>query len=209
MGKRPTQASLALEEISVDKPAPPITVVRDYLTVSQQNLLLQESDTYPYQRPQVQVFGKKHIIPRSQVWFGDEGCDIAFSGIMIQAQAWPYYVNRLRMQLQRDFGINANGVLVNHYADGEQSMGWHSDDEPEFVPGSDIASISIGASRDFVLRHKATQVKHIIELSCGDLLIMHWPMQQQWEHALPKRLKVKEPRINFTFRQLTPFFFRK
>ncbi|QLE86420.1 alpha-ketoglutarate-dependent dioxygenase AlkB [Shewanella sp. Scap07] len=214
IAKVPTQASLALSEpkaLSLAQSAAvvdvPITIKKGYLTPKQQALLLREAQDYPYTRPEVEVFGKKHVIPRSQVWFADAGCDTAFSGLMIQAQPWPYYANRLRQQLEKDFALAANGVLINHYANGEQSMGWHSDNEPEFAPNSDIASVSLGASRDFVIRHKDSQYKQVISLAAGDLLIMHWPMQQYWEHALPKRLKVTEARINFTFRQITPNFF--
>jgi len=93
-------------------------------------------------------------------------------------------------------------VLVNRYADGQDCMGAHSDDEPEIAHGSDIASISLGATRDFVIKHKHSKLKYTISLHSGDLLIMHWPMQRDWLHSVPKRLKVTEPRWNYTFRQL-------
>ena len=81
-------------------------------------------------------------------------------------------------------------------------MGWHSDDEKEIKSGTDIASVTIGASRDFFIRHKQTLDKQCLHLESGDLLIMHWPMQSDWEHSLPKRLKVEQPRVNYTFRCL-------
>lgn len=181
---------------------PPVTLIRDYLNVAQQNALLKEAESYPLSRPQIQVFGEYHAIPRQQVWYGDVGCDYLYSGLFIRALPWPKYLLKLRDKLQRDFALGSNGVLVNRYADGQDCMGAHSDDEPEIASGSDIASISLGASRDFVIKHKHSKVKYTISLHSGDLLIMHWPMQQDWLHSVPKRLKVKEPRWNYTFRQL-------
>lgn len=181
---------------------PPITLVRGYLNAEQQAALLQEAQTYPLSRPEIQVFGQFHPIPRQQVWFGDLGCDYLYSGLFIRALPWPKYAYKLREKLARDFGLASNGVLVNRYADGKECMGAHSDDEPEIAHGSDIASINLGATRDFVIKHKHSQVKYSISLHSGDLLIMHWPMQRDWLHSVPKRLKVKDPRWNYTFRQL-------
>ncbi|WP_228730331.1 alpha-ketoglutarate-dependent dioxygenase AlkB family protein [Shewanella yunxiaonensis] len=186
--------------------APPMLLVRGYLSQAQQQILWQEALMYPLQKPVVEVFGKPHPIPRTQVWFGDLGCDYLYSGMMVRALAWPKYCQRLRLMLQRDFQFQSNGVLVNRYADGRDCMGWHSDDEPELQPGSDIASVTIGAARDFDIRSRQTHEKIRLQLESGDLLLMRWPMQQQWQHALPKRLKLQEPRINFTFRQLIPYF---
>ncbi|WP_372931117.1 alpha-ketoglutarate-dependent dioxygenase AlkB family protein [Shewanella putrefaciens] len=181
---------------------PPITLVRGYLNTEQQAALMKEAQTYPLSRPEIQVFGQLHAIPRQQVWFGDLGCDYLYSGLFIRALPWPKYAHKLRDKLARDYGLESNGVLVNRYADGKDCMGAHSDDEPEIAQGSHIASITLGATRDFVLKHKHSQTKYSISLNSGDLLIMHWPMQSDWLHSLPKRLKVKEPRWNYTFRQL-------
>ncbi|MCG9697377.1 alpha-ketoglutarate-dependent dioxygenase AlkB [Shewanella sp. Isolate11] len=181
-----------------------MTLVKGYLSDEQQQALIQEARQYPFCRPSIEVYGKSHAIPRSQVWFADKGCDYLYSGLLIQALSWPKYAHRLREKLNRDWGLLTNGVLVNRYEDGQQSMGWHSDDEPEITPGSDIASVTLGASRPFFLRHKQTQEKVEIILESGDLLIMHWPMQQQWQHSLPKRMAIKEMRLNLTFRQLIP-----
>ncbi|MCL1146129.1 alpha-ketoglutarate-dependent dioxygenase AlkB [Shewanella sp. 10N.261.52.F9] len=187
---------------SQSKLSPPCTLIKGYLNLKQQNALLKEADSYPLTRPEVMVYGKSHPIPRSQIWFADLGCDYFYSGLFIEAQPWPHYAQKLRHKLEREFGLLSNGVLVNRYANGHESMGWHSDDEKEIAPSSDIASVTVGASRDFFVRHKQTQQKHCFYLESGDLLIMHWPMQKDWEHSLPKRLKVSESRINFTFRQL-------
>ncbi|BAJ03314.1 alpha-ketoglutarate-dependent dioxygenase AlkB family protein [Shewanella violacea] len=187
--------------------APQVTWVKGYLAPAQQMALLREVQGYPFESPEIQVYGKRHRIPRSQVWFADAGCDTRYSGLLVKALYWPKYADRLRQKLKRDFNLQSNGVLVNRYADGKESMGWHCDDEPEFLAGSDIASITLGATRDFIFRDKVTHEKQTFALQSGDLLIMHWPMQDRWEHALPKRMKVEETRINYTFRQVTPHYF--
>nr|WP_049768012.1 alpha-ketoglutarate-dependent dioxygenase AlkB [Shewanella pealeana] len=186
----------------MEQDKPPFTLIKAYLNLQQQQALFNESANYPFTRPEVLLYGKSHPIPRNQVWFADQGCDYRYSGLLVQALAWPKYASKLRQKLARDFGLNSNGVLVNRYADGHESMGWHSDDEPEIEPASDIASLTLGATRDFFIRHKQSQQKICLQLQSGDLLIMHWPMQKDWEHSLPKRLKEKDVRINYTYRRL-------
>ena len=114
---------------STQQDKPPFTLIKAYLNSQQQEALLNESAHYPFTRPQLLIYGKSHPIPRSQVWFADKDCDYLYSGLFIQAQPWPKYAYKLRQKLDRDFGLNSNGVLVNRYADGHESMGWHSDDE--------------------------------------------------------------------------------
>ena len=96
-----------------------------------------------------------------------------------------------------------NGVLLNLYRDGNDSMGWHRDNEVELGKEPTIASVSFGASRDFKLRHtsdKSLLINQVLE--DGSLLIMAGQCQDYWLHSLPVRKRVKEPRINLTFRYL-------
>ncbi len=186
----------------------PITLIKNYLSQNKINLLLKESSDYPFESPEIKVFGKARHIPRQQVWFADEGCDIVYSHLLVQASPWPYYLNRLRRQLNQEFQQDYNGVLVNRYQHGSHTMGLHCDDEPEIVSGTDIASVSLGARRDFIIKHKKTGEKHTLALAGGDLLIMHYPMQKDWLHSVPKRSKVFDERLNLTFRTITPYFHR-
>ncbi|MCL1117214.1 MULTISPECIES: alpha-ketoglutarate-dependent dioxygenase AlkB family protein [Pseudomonadati] len=187
---------------------PPVTLHPNFLNQRQQQLLLNEVSYYPLTKIEIEVFGKKHTIPRTQAWFGDDGCDCKYSKTLINPLPWPPILTKLRQTLLNRCQLNFNAVLVNHYKDGNDCMGWHSDDEPEIVAGSSIASITIGACRDFVVRHKASQQKVTYAPCSGDLIIMAPSMQQTWQHALPKRLAVTKPRINFTFRLISPNFYR-
>ncbi|RYV02419.1 2OG-Fe(II) oxygenase [Shewanella sp. OPT22] len=182
----------------------PITLCRNYLSKSKIDLLIKESECYDFSSPQIQVYGKQHYIPREQVWYADEGCDMLYSKLLVPANPWPYYLNRLRHQLNTEFSQNCNGALVNRYRNGKDSMGWHSDDEPEISIGTDVISISLGASRGFVIKHKETGEKESFLLKSGDLLIMHFPMQQEWLHSVPKRQQIETERLNLTFRTITP-----
>jgi alkylated DNA repair dioxygenase AlkB len=202
-----TQAD-AVEARTKNQFRPPVTWIKGFLSPEQQQLLINDVNHYPLARVAIQVYGRQHFTPRTQAWFGDPGCDYHYSKLHIIALPWPNLLSRLRAKLLNDHQIDTNSVLVNRYADGHDCMGWHSDDEPEIVSGSAIASVTLGAGRDFVVRHKQTKTKVNFALRSGDLLIMHPGMQQHWQHALPKRLKVVEPRINFTFRNIIPNFYR-
>ena len=182
----------------------PFTLLRNYLSQHKIDLLIKESKAYEFSSPQIQVYGKLHHIPREQIWYADEGCDMLYSKLLLSSNPWPYYLNRLRHQLNAEFSQHFNGVLVNRYRSGKDGMGWHSDDEQEIRYGTDIASVSLGVARDFVIKHKKTGEKHSFLLRCGDLLIMHSPMQEHWLHSVPKRKKVEDERLNLTFRCIIP-----
>jgi alkylated DNA repair dioxygenase AlkB len=182
--------------------APPVTWLNGFLTADEQNQLIAESQSYPFTRPEIEVYGKTHPIPRQQVWFADKECSYRYASLLITPLPWPPMLALLRERLRLELGIKTNGVLVNYYQNGQDTVGWHSDDEAEICQHSAIASISLGATRDFMIRHKRSQETFTLALSSGDLLIMQPGMQQTWQHALPRRAKVTQFRLNLTFRML-------
>ena len=109
-------------------------------------------------------------------------------------------VQALKARVEALAAFAYNGVLVNGYRDGQDSMGWHRDNEPE-IDQTSIASLSLGASRTFKVRDRRTKAVVNIELHHGDLLIMEH-LQEVHEHSVPKRAKVSASRMNFTFRRL-------
>lgn len=113
---------------------------------------------------------------------------------------WPHSLLQLADKITAIHNEKFNAVLCNLYRDGTDYVGWHSDDETN-MDQSCIASVSVGATRSFKFRHKATKEQVSVELEQGDLLLMRY-CQQHWHHALPKRLKVDTPRINLTFRRI-------
>ena len=123
-----------------------------------------------------------------------------YSHHTMQPCPWSEELLILKAHIEAATGEQFNSVLVNYYRDGRDSNGWHSDDEPELGSNPVIASLSLGGSRDFLLRHKRiSQLKHKITLQSGSLLLMRGTTQDFWQHQIPKRAHAQE-RINLTFR---------
>ena len=179
-----------------------------------QFISLEKADTYfqrlrqeiDWRQDTIQIYGKKHLIPRLNAWYGEKS--YTYSRNVMEARALTPLLLQLQEQLRQAFQLQFNSVLLNLYRDGQDSMGWHADNEPEIAVNQPIASLSFGASRRFLLREKITKGSRIsaekiaFTLSHGDLFIMYPPTQLRTEHALPKTKKVQEPRINLTFRCL-------
>lgn len=149
------------------------------------------------------LFGRSVAVPRLVAYHGDPGCAYRYSGQTYPAQAWTPGLLRLRALLERRSGLRYTGVLANYYRDGRDSVGWHADDERELGPAPDdvaIASLSLGASRRFVLRHRASGERRELALGDGSLLVMRGTTQSHWRHALPKTRAAVGPRLNLSFR---------
>lgn len=153
----------------------------------------------PLHQGHVRLYGNIHPTPRLQAWFGEH--TYRYSGVTLDAQPMPSLFHSVTEALLARTGIAFNSVLVNLYRDGQDHMGWHSDDEVELGTSPQIASLSLGASRDFLIKRKDGQgTKYRLALEHGDLLLMGGNMQHEWLHSLPKRTRVTAPRINLTFR---------
>lgn len=145
-------------------------------------------------------FGGREVLqPRLTAWWGDAGASYVYSGIRNEPRSWPEWMLGLRNQIEQWIGVCFNSCLGNLYRDGRDSVALHADDEPELGPEPTIASLSLGASRNFQLRH-ATAAPIDLMLDDGDLLVMSGPMQREWKHAVPKMTRVIAPRVNLTFR---------
>lgn len=142
--------------------------------------------------------------PRLTAWQGDEGAVYIYSGIRNIPQPWTRQVAELRDAISALCGVRFNSVLLNRYRMGTDSMGWHADHEPELGPEPVIASLSLGATRRFDLRHNATGVVRSFQLTSGSLLVMQGKTQAQWRHRVPKEPAVSGERVNLTFRVITP-----
>jgi alkylated DNA repair dioxygenase AlkB len=148
------------------------------------------------------IFGR-HIITRRKVaWYGDDDYGYKYSGIVRQALPWTLELTALKNLAQELTATSYNSCLLNLYHDGDDGMAWHSDDEKELAPGGAIASLSFGAERRFLFRHKKTRQTLELTLAPGSLLVMRGTTQDHWLHSLPRMKKVKEPRINLTFRTM-------
>jgi alkylated DNA repair dioxygenase AlkB len=151
------------------------------------------------------IFGRRVASPRQSCWIGDADAVYTYSGTRFAPQAWTPVLTQLRERLDALCGQSFNSVLCNLYRDGRDSMGWHSDDEPELGSEPVIASLSFGAVRRFRLRHKRDPaLQLVLELPPGSLLVMAGATQRNYRHDLPRALRVHEPRINLTFRRIAP-----
>jgi alkylated DNA repair dioxygenase AlkB len=157
----------------------------------------------PWERHRLVLFGRTVEAPRLSCWIGDADATYVYSRTRFEARPWTPAVAALRDELEARLGLRFNSVLANLYRDGRDSMGWHSDDEPELGAEPVIASLSFGAVRTFRLRSRATREAALsIELAHGSLLVMAGGTQRRYQHALPKRAGVAEARINLTFRRI-------
>jgi alkylated DNA repair dioxygenase AlkB len=152
-----------------------------------------------WQQYTIRIFGKSVLQPRLSAWYGDK--DYAYSGKSLPASGWTNELLELKEKIESFSGKLFNSVLLNLYRNGNDSMGWHRDNEKELGPDPVIASLSLGAERDFKLRDYLTK-KEVVTLQPvhGSLILMQGSTQTFWEHSLPKTKKAKEPRLNLTFR---------
>ena len=160
----------------------------------------------PWQQDEISVYGKRHLQPRLTAWYGDPGAQYSYSGIDMQPLAWTTALRELKAAVETSCGQTFNSVLLNYYRDGRDSMGMHSDDEPELGPEPVIASLSLGEERAIHFKHKTRKDLSTAKISLpdGSLLVMSGRTQRYWRHGLNKLSKTCGPRINLTFRQIIP-----
>jgi len=152
----------------------------------------------------VVMFGKRITLRRLSAWYGDRPFEYTYSQVSHKALPWTKTLFQLKSEVERLAGEAFNSCLLNFYHDGEDYMGWHSDDEPELDPDSSIASLSLGAERKFSFKHRKKKNSVDVMLPHGSLLVMEPPTQVYWKHTLRKSKRVKEPRVNLTFRNRLP-----
>ncbi|WP_201587542.1 alpha-ketoglutarate-dependent dioxygenase AlkB family protein [Psychrobacter jeotgali] len=161
----------------------------------------------PWQPDIVTLFGKTHVTKRQIVWMGADDLSYYYSGHSRQAIPWSdtvFHVKQVVEQKLSNIGITAdfNSCLLNYYPSGSEGMGYHADDEKELGEQPIIASLSLGATRKFVFKHKKTQDKVELYLESGQLIVMHGVTQSFWKHTITKTAKVNQGRISLTFRQM-------
>lgn len=151
----------------------------------------------------IRMFGKTLLQPRLIAWYGDKGVHYQYAQTELLADGWHSLLAQWRQQLETFVQTSFNCVLANYYRDGQDSMGWHSDDEPALGTQPIIASISLGATRRLQFRHRQNyQQKAHIDLTSGSLLIMKGNSQTDWQHQIAKTKRVQTGRINLTYRYI-------
>ncbi len=148
----------------------------------------------------IQLFGQSRLQPRLTAWCADPGVRYSYSGLDLEPCAWHQELDALRGQLQDRCGHRFNSVLLNAYRDGNDSMGWHADNEPELGPEPVIASLSLGDTRRLRVRPVGGGSSLGLDLDHGSLLLMSGRSQHDWQHAIPKTRRPVGLRINLTYR---------
>lgn len=148
----------------------------------------------------VVVYGKRHLQPRLSAWHGDAA--YAYSGLRLEPLPFTPLLDILRGAVQAATGHTFNSVLLNYYRNERDSMGMHSDDEPELGPQPAIASLSLGQARTFILKHKYNKKTVRLELTDGSLLLMAGETQKYWLHGINKMTRTLQARVNLTFRKI-------
>lgn len=164
------------------------------------DLLCEMKDHLHWQHDELMMFGKKITTNRKVAWYGDKAFTYTYSRTTKTAIPWHPLMLSIREKTEIVTNAAFNACLCNFYHHGNEGMTWHSDDDKEFGLNPTIASLSFGAERTFSFRHKITKEVISIILESGSVLLMKSNTQTHWVHALPKSAKIKEPRINLTFR---------
>ena len=155
-----------------------------------------------WEQPEMIIFGKKHAQAGLSTWYADNGVDYEYSGVVRVAHPMTPLLEQIKAELETFTGTAFNSVLVNLYRDGKDSVSWHSDNEAINGREPTIASVSLGATRRFDLRHKATKETVRADLEDGSLLVMSGLSQHCWVHQIAKTASQVGPRINLTFRRI-------
>lgn len=174
---------------------------REFLDVRSADRILRDLLTeIPWTTHDIVLFGKKMTEPRLSAWIADAEVSYRYSGIERRPEPWTPTLSSLRDTCEAKLETKFNSVLANHYRDGDDSMGWHADDEPELGPEPVIASMSFGAERRFDFKHRTTGETRSVVLPHGSLLVMSGATQRNWVHRIARSKKVAAARINLTFR---------
>ena len=158
--------------------------------------------TIEWKNDEAIIFDKKVITKRKVAWYASQPFAYTYSKITKSALPWTTELLNLKHKVEAISGEKFNSCLLNLYHTGDEGMSWHSDNERQLKQQGAIASMSLGAERQFVFKHKTNQQTHGLVLQHGSLLVMKGTTQTHWLHRLPPTRKVNSPRINLTFRTI-------
>lgn len=175
-----------------------------YLPPRSEELFARLHAETPWRQETIMLWDQPRLQPRLTAWHGDPGRRYTYSGTTFEPQPWTPTLLAIKRDIEALTGREFNSVLLNLYRDEHDSVAWHSDHEREFGPDPVIASLSLGATRVFRLRHKTRkeQKRIDLELTDGSLLLMAGGTQRHWQHAIDKGRQPCGPRINLTFRTI-------
>ncbi|MFD2288745.1 alpha-ketoglutarate-dependent dioxygenase AlkB [Pedobacter petrophilus] len=159
-------------------------------------------NTIDWKNDEAFIMGKHIITKRKVAWYGDREYAYTYSKTTKHALPWTKELLELKHTAEENTGAKYNSCLLNLYHNGDEGMAYHSDDEKALGKNTSIASMSFGAERKFLFKHKVSKETIGMILENGSLLEMKDAIQTNWLHRLPPTKKVFTPRINLTFRSM-------
>ncbi len=188
----------------IDLPPFKAQLIHDLLPETQADRLAsQQLSLLPWYQARLHFYGRWVWSPRLQCWIGDASARYRYSGLDLEPEPWPQWLADVKRMVESASSSHFNSVLCNWYRNGSDSMGWHSDNEPELGPAPLIASLSLGQPRTFHFRPVGkTRTFASFTLPHNSLLIMPPGLQTHYQHQLPKTRKVIGDRFNLTFRSI-------
>ncbi|WP_375512223.1 alpha-ketoglutarate-dependent dioxygenase AlkB [uncultured Nostoc sp.] len=184
-------------------PVLPVTYYPDFLSLEQANSLYQHCLKLEWQQNQIRIAGKTMPVPRLECIYGDNGCNYLYSNsVFLKPLCWTEALSSLRDRITALTGYKFRIVIGNQYCTGQDSIGWHADNEPSMGFNPAIASLSLGSCRKFQIKPIGGRPTDFW-LEHGSLLVMHPGCQSTHLHQVPKTNKVVSTRINLTFRPHT------
>ncbi|CAB3751503.1 alpha-ketoglutarate-dependent dioxygenase AlkB family protein [Paraburkholderia humisilvae] len=194
-----------MHDLFDDLPTPDVAWFPDWLSpASAASMLTRIIEEVAWRQDTMGTPAGRVPLPRLTAWQGEPDAVYIYSGIRNVPDAWTSAVAELKAAAEATSGARFNSVLLNRYRSGADSMGWHADHEPELGDEPVIASVSLGATRTFDMRHNRTGAAQSFQLSSGSLLVMRGSTQAEWRHRVPKEPRVQGERINLTFRYVIP-----
>jgi len=178
--------------------------IPDYLSKKEADLYFKEITTKTnWKHDDITIFGKTYKQPRLTALFGETTQRYSYSNIVMHPIPFTPTLKKIKQQIETITNHSFNTALINLYRNGNDSNGWHADNEKELGKNPIIASLSLGEVRPFHFKHRTlNSQRHKLALEHGSLLIMKGEMQHHWLHQIAKTKKQIRPRINLTFRQL-------
>ncbi len=186
-----------------DLPDADVTLIENFFTTQESSdLITNLINDIAWQQHAITIFGKKINQPRLTAFYGDQNKIYSYSRLVMNPMPWNEDLLFIKSRIESYINIKFTSVLLNYYRNGNDSMGWHADDEKELGINPVIGSVSFGQTRTFQLKHiKRKDIKKVdMSLSNGSLLLMKGTTQHFWQHQIPKTSKFLDARINLTFR---------
>lgn len=188
--------------LRIDMPDADVTLYPALFSEHEADMLFQDLlQNIVWRQDSIKLYGRVHQVPRLTAWYGDPDKTYRYSGITATSTPWIPALATIKKRIEKISNARFNSVLLNHYRDGADSMGWHADDERELGSNPVIGSVSLGQSRILQMKHKTDKSqKQAIALTSGSFLLMQGTVQRHWLHQIAKSKRPLGSRINLTYR---------